>query len=109
MSTVTDHVELPITGMTCASCAGGVERRLNQLDGVRATVNYATEKAAVDFDPQAVAPGALIEAVRGAGYEAGLPAAPADDGRHAAPARAAADADELAPLRRRLIVSALLA
>jgi Cu+-exporting ATPase len=109
MSTVTDHVELPITGMTCASCAGRVERRLNQLDGVQATVNYATEKATVDFDPQAVAPGALVEAVRSAGYDAVLPAAPAEDGAHAASAGAPADTDALAALRRRLIVSALLA
>jgi len=109
MSTVTDHVELPITGMTCASCAGRVERRLNQLDGVRATVNYATEKATIDFDPQAVAPGALVDAVRAAGYDAVLaPAAPAGDA-HAAPGDTAAPADELAPLRRRQVVSAVLA
>jgi len=49
------HVELPITGMTCASCANRIERRLNRLDGVSASVNYATERATVDFDPGAVA------------------------------------------------------
>ncbi len=43
-------IELPITGMTCASCANRVERRLNKLDGVTASVNYATEKASVEFD-----------------------------------------------------------
>ena len=47
-------LELPITGMTCASCANRIERRLNTLDGVTATVNYATEKATVDFDPEAL-------------------------------------------------------
>ena len=51
MTAMPDHVELPITGMTCASCANRIERRLNKLEGVTATVNYATEKAAVDFDP----------------------------------------------------------
>ena len=47
MSPVRDHLELPITGMTCASCANRIERKLNKLDGVTATVNYATEKARV--------------------------------------------------------------
>ena len=55
MSATTQHVELPITGMTCASCANRVERNLNQLEGVSATVNYATEKARVEFDPHTVA------------------------------------------------------
>src|SRR3954469_4618434 len=109
MSTVTDHVELPITGMTCASGAARVERRLNQLDGVRATVNYATEKATVDFDPEAVDPGALVDAVRSAGYDAVLAPAPSDDGALGPSADAAAPADEPTPLRRRLVVSALLA
>ena len=73
-ATTTERVELPITGMTCASCANRIERKLNKLDGVTATVNYATEKARVDFDPGAVAPERLLEAVRAAGYEATLPA-----------------------------------
>jgi len=99
-----EHVELPITGMTCASCANRIERRLNKLDGVTATVNYATEKATVDFDPGAVAPQQLVEAVEAAGYQAVLPSAE--------PARAGggedAEADETAPLRRRLLISAAL-
>ena len=74
MSTL-DHVELPITGMTCASCANRIERNLNELDGVAASVNYATEKATVDFDPAAVDPHALVAAVEAAGYQAALPAA----------------------------------
>ena len=74
MSTL-DHVVLPITGMTCASCANRIERKLNELDGVSATVNYATEKATVDFDPAAVDPDALVAAVEAAGYQAALPAA----------------------------------
>ncbi|WP_286085577.1 cation transporter, partial [Mycolicibacterium porcinum] len=47
MSTATGHVVLDIGGMTCASCAGRIERKLNKLDGVTATVNFATEKATV--------------------------------------------------------------
>jgi Cu+-exporting ATPase len=92
-------LELPITGMTCASCANRVERSLNELDGVTASVNYATEKATVDFDPATVQPSELVAAVEAAGYEATLPDAAAAD----APA-----SDPDAPLRRRLIVSALL-
>ena len=68
----TQQVELPITGMTCASCANRIERRLNTLDGVRASVNYATEKATVTFVPAAVAPAQLVGAVEGAGYGAVL-------------------------------------
>ena len=47
----TSAIELEISGMTCASCANRIERKLNKLDGVTATVNYATEKAKVTFDP----------------------------------------------------------
>jgi Cu+-exporting ATPase len=93
------HVELPITGMTCASCATRVEKGLNRIDGVTATVNYATERATVDFDPEAVAPEQLVAAVEAAGYAAALP----DD----EPAAEAAE-DAAAPLRRRLLISALL-
>src|SRR3954466_9793209 len=103
MSATLDHVELPIGGMTCASCAGRVERRLNALGGVSATVNYATERATVDFDPAVVAPRQLVEAVAAAGYQAVLPAT---EPAHGAGPAAAPDAT--APLRRRVVVSALL-
>jgi Cu+-exporting ATPase len=99
--TAVDHVELPITGMTCASCANRIERKLNKLDGVTASVNYATEKATVDYDAAAVDPQELIAAVEAAGYQAALPAADEPQG--------AAEEDPTAPLRRRLTVSALLA
>ena len=69
------HVELPITGMTCASCANRIERKLNKLHGVSATVNYATEKATVDYDPDVARPDDLLGAVEAAGYQAVLPAA----------------------------------
>ena len=74
-----DHVELPITGMTCASCANRIERKLNKLDGVSATVNYATEKATVDYDPGAARPEDLLGAVEAAGYQAVLPTAEPTD------------------------------
>jgi P-type Cu+ transporter len=88
-------LELPITGMTCGSCANRIERKLNKLDGVSASVNYATEKASVEFDGAAVAPEQLVAAVEAAGYQAGLPADRDDEPR------------ESDPLRTRLIVSAL--
>src|SRR3954447_3505660 len=94
-----DQIELPITGMTCASCANRVERKLNELDGVDASVNYATEKANVSFDSAAVAPEQLVEAVEAAGYQAALPT---DEPGHAP------EEDPTAALERRLIISALL-
>jgi P-type Cu+ transporter len=106
-TTHNQHVELPITGMTCASCANRIERKLNRLDGVSATVNYAIEKATVDYDPDVAAPEDLLGAVEAAGYQAVLPAAePARAGRgHAHPDLAE---DETAALRRRLVISAAL-
>ncbi len=68
-----ERVELPIEGMTCASCAARVEKRLNRIDGVQASVNYATERASIAFDGTQVRPEALIEAVERAGYRAALP------------------------------------
>jgi Cu+-exporting ATPase len=67
------HVELAISGMTCASCAVRIERRLNKLDGVTASVNFATEHAAVSFDPARVSLNDLMVAVEAAGYHALLP------------------------------------
>ncbi|GAA3638022.1 Cu+-exporting ATPase [Lentzea atacamensis] len=74
------HVELSISGMTCASCARRIERKLNKLDGVSATVNYATEKASVQF-PDNLRVDDLVSTVRAAGYDAEEPApeAPDDD------------------------------
>ena len=67
-----ERVDLPIEGMTCASCATRVEQKLNRIDGVDATVNYATERATVLFDPDRVDRVALIGAVEEAGYHAVL-------------------------------------
>jgi Cu+-exporting ATPase len=97
------QVELPITGMTCASCANRIERKLNKLDGVTASVNYATEKATVAYDAATVAPEQLLGAVEAAGYTATLPATAPE-----APA-GEEERDELAPLRRRMLVSLPLA
>jgi P-type Cu+ transporter len=102
-TTATEHVELPITGMTCASCANRIERKLNKLDGVTASVNYATEKARVEFDPGTVGPEQLVQAVEAVGYQAVLPAT-----EPAVGVGEDAEVDEAAPLRRRLILAALL-
>ena len=64
------HIELGVTGMTCTSCSSRVQRKLNKLDGVEATVNYSTETATVDFDPTKTDPDQLIEVVRATGYDA---------------------------------------
>src|SRR5918994_1411024 len=68
----TQRLELPIEGMTCAACAVRIEKKLNKLPGVEATVNYATERATVVYAP-AVAPSELVAAVETAGYRALLP------------------------------------
>ncbi|HEV7774362.1 MAG TPA: heavy metal translocating P-type ATPase [Conexibacter sp.] len=104
-----EHVELPIDGMTCASCANRIERKLNKLEGVSASVNYALERATVDYDPQAVAPEQLLEAVEAAGYRATLPAPPASPAGGAHDHMAQETPDETAALRLRLLISAALA
>src|SRR5207244_7370414 len=76
-----ERVELALEGMTCASCASRIERKLNKLDGVEATVNYATEQAAVTFDPARSSVADLVAAVEAAGYQAAAQAERATDGR----------------------------
>ncbi|MFC4003680.1 heavy metal translocating P-type ATPase [Prauserella oleivorans] len=98
------EIELAISGMTCASCAMRIERKLNKLDGVTATVNYATEKAKVTYG-DGVEPEQLVNQVEAAGYSAVLPR-PAT-----ATAEAEADSgeeDSTRPLRQRLIGSLVL-
>lgn len=102
-------VELEIGGMTCASCATRVEKKLNRLDGVTATVNYATEKARVAV-PAGVDHAELIAAVEAAGYRAAVPAPPMPGtGSSGAgePGESRADA-ELRSLRTRLVASVAL-
>jgi Cu+-exporting ATPase len=98
-----EHVDLTLTGMTCAACAARIEKKLNRIDGVTASVNYATEKASVTFDPMVVTTTELLAAVDSIGYSAALPTTMAADA-------ADADADELRrrSLLRRLIVAAAL-
>ncbi|WP_439592680.1 heavy metal translocating P-type ATPase [Microbacterium sp.] len=97
-------VELEISGMTCASCATRIERKLNKLPGVEATVNYATEKARVRAD--GVETAELIAAVESAGYSAVLPAPIAPEPTST---DTPAEDPELVSLRRRLLISTALA
>ena len=94
------QVELAIGGMTCASCAARVEKKLNKLEGVTATVNYATEKARVRF-PETLDAQALVAEVEKAGYTATVPAARQDSSEVVAP-------DPARSLRQRLLVSLVL-
>ena len=96
------QVELAISGMTCAACANRIERKLNKLDGVTATVNFATEKARVSY-PGSMPPADLLSTVEAAGYAARLPEPPA------AAAVDVVEDDPLGPLRQRLLVSVALA
>ncbi|MDX3731046.1 heavy metal translocating P-type ATPase [Streptomyces caniscabiei] len=105
------EVELAIGGMTCASCAARVEKKLNRMEGVTATVNYATEKAKVSYTDE-VSVRDLIATVEATGYTAREPAPPTP------PARAEADGpdgsdeaadEELRPLRQRLTTAVVLA
>ena len=85
-------VELSLDGMTCASCANRIEKKLNKIDGVTATVNYATEKARVEFGDD-VTTDQLVATVEDAGYQAHLPSDPTG-----------AEADPTDALRIRLLI-----
>ncbi len=101
------EVELTIGGMTCASCAARVEKKLNRMDGVLATVNYATEKAKISY-PDGVGVDDLIATVVKTGYTAEEPPPPVAVAVEEDPAGQEVD-PELAGLRQRFTVSALLA
>jgi Cu+-exporting ATPase len=88
--------------MTCASCAARIEKKLNKLDGVEATVNYATEEASVTFDPARAGLEQLIRTVEMIGYGAALPRAAADVTQADEPE------DALRAIRRRLAAAAIL-
>ncbi|MFD8147150.1 heavy metal translocating P-type ATPase [Streptomyces sp. NPDC059708] len=109
MTTITPgaaQVELAIGGMTCASCAARIEKKLNRMDGVEATVNYATEKAKVTFDAD-ISVADLIATVEATGYTAQEPAPPRSSSASGA-GEEPAEADELAPLRQRLTTAVVL-
>jgi Cu+-exporting ATPase len=95
-----EHVRLEIDGMTCASCAARIEKKLNKLDGVEASVNYATEEATVGFDPAQVQLEQLISTVEAIGYGAAVPRADA--------AQADEPHDAVRAVRRRLVPAAVL-
>jgi Cu+-exporting ATPase len=90
------RIDLEVGGMTCASCAARVEKKLNELAGVSANVNYATELASVAYDQDRVRLPDLVRAVERAGYTAALPS------------EADAKADLVRPLRNRLLLSLAL-
>ncbi len=98
-------IELEIGGMTCASCAHRIERKLNRLDGVSASVNYATEKARVTV-PEGYDPRDLVTTVEQAGYTAALPAPPQERGGTAE--EDGTEDPELRSLRQRLIGASVL-
>ncbi|MGW3695451.1 heavy metal translocating P-type ATPase [Streptomyces sp. NPDC005134] len=103
----TAEVELSIGGMTCASCAARIEKKLNRMDGVTATVNYATEKAKVSYPGENMSVQELIATVEKTGYTAQEPAPPVRTEESTAAAEDGADA--LRPLRQRLLTAVVLA
>ncbi len=102
-TTALNSIELEIAGMTCASCAARIEKKLNKLDGVAGRVNYATEKASLTV-PSGYDPQLLIGAVEKAGYTAALPQPEGE-----VPAAGASDDAELVSLRTRLVAALVLA
>ncbi|WP_333749672.1 heavy metal translocating P-type ATPase [Streptomyces sp. IBSBF 2394] len=106
------EVELLIGGMTCASCAARVEKKLNRMDGVTATVNYATEKARVSY-PATTEVADLIATVVKTGYTAEEPAPPPEPSDESGSGEGGSgeggDDPELSAIRQRLVVSVLLA
>ena len=106
------EAELELTGMTCASCANRIERKLNKLDGVLASVNYATERARVSHT-ESVTTQDLIRAVEAAGYGASLkpppqPASAPSGGGDAGAGELPAEHDHVRSLRHRVVVSTVL-
>ncbi|WP_345982846.1 heavy metal translocating P-type ATPase [Streptomyces sp. DSS69] len=106
--TATRTAELTIGGMTCASCAARIEKKLNRMDGVEATVNYATEKAKVTYRGEDVSVKDLISTVEATGYTAQEPPPP-EASRSRTEAEAEEPDDGLTALRQRLVTSLVLA
>ena len=104
-----EQCTIPVSGMTCAACGGRVQRVLEQTAGVAsANVNLMTGSATVTFDPGAVSPGTLVDAIRSTGYGAELPA-PEDSADDLLGAQDRARAAEIADLRRKWAVSMMAA
>lgn len=102
---MTTSLTLGITGMTCTSCSSRVERKLNKLDNVEATVNFATESASVSYDPATTTPADLIDVVEGAGYGAFTVD---DEGEVSASTADTAREGEASDILQRTLVSAAL-
>ncbi|AXH97006.1 heavy metal translocating P-type ATPase [Ornithinimicrobium avium] len=103
-STPTSHVDLAITGMTCASCSARIERKLNKLDGVEASVNLATEKASVSF-PSALSVADIVATVEKTGYGA----TPLEEDRGGRAPAMTHDVVSRSSLRLRVVVASVLA
>ena len=105
----TRSVELVIGGMTCASCAARIEKKLNKLEGVTATVNYATEKAKVTYSGS-LTPEDFVATIEATGYTAALPAPKVSSATAVTSGDAEHDErdDEVSALRQRLLISAVL-
>jgi Cu+-exporting ATPase len=103
-------VDLPVHGMTCASCAARIEKKLNRMDGVTASVNYATGTAHITY-PQSLDPHEFVATVERTGYTAELPPPPPEPGggQERADAAGTGPDDETRPLRERLVIGGLLA
>lgn len=102
------HVDIGVTGMTCTSCSSRVERKLNKLDGVTATVNFATETASVDFNPAAVSAEDLMATIQKTGYGAFFTNTNAPEADAPEPNQPTPTETQDGELRHRLVVSALL-
>ena len=105
-----ERIDLPVTGMTCAACAARIERSLAKAEGVaEASVNLATERAMVRFDPAVTGVDKIVETIRSAGYDAIIPAAePATLGEQE-DAQTIARREEYEKLRRKFWIAAVLA
>ena len=111
----TTHIDLGVTGMTCTSCSSRVERKLNKVEGVTATVNYATESASVEYDSTLTGPDDLIKVIQGAGYDAYDANPPASNAEADASAGSSSETpadiarvEEAANLKRLTIMSSVL-
>src|SRR5688572_3450797 len=105
----TERVDLPVTGMTCAACAARIERSLGKSDGVsEASVNLATERAMIRFDPAVTDVSRIVETIRGAGYDAIAPSPTSSPADAAVEAEAHREA-EYRTLRRKFWIAAVLA
>ena len=105
----TERNDLPVTGMTCAACAARIERSLNKSEGVEeASVNLASERAMVQFDPAVTSVDQIVETIRGAGYDAIVPSK-VDSSQSLRDEHAHAQHQDYVRLRFRFILAAVLA